>query len=53
VANVVMIGYVAAALGIIPHDVLVDTVLRNVPKETEDLNRKAVDAGRELFEQSV
>ena len=49
VANVVMVAYVAALLEMIPHEVLVETVLANVPAGTEDLNRRAAAAGYELF----
>jgi 2-oxoglutarate ferredoxin oxidoreductase subunit gamma len=50
VANIVMVGYIGALIDLIPHDVLEETVLENIPKGTEDLNRKAVRAGRDLFE---
>ena len=49
VANIVMVGYLAAALDLVPHDVLAESVLRNVPESTRDLNRKALAAGRALF----
>jgi len=49
VANIVMLGYVSALLELIPHDLLEDTVLANIPSGTEDLNRRAVRAGRDLF----
>ena len=49
VSNIVMLGYVGALLDLIPHEVLKETVVRNVPRGTEQLNRKAVDAGRELY----
>lgn len=49
VANVVMIGYLGARLGFIPHELLEETVLAYVPKGTEELNRKAVLAGRDLY----
>lgn len=49
VANVVMVGYLAALLGIIPHAMLEEAVLANVPAGTEELNRRAVRAGQELF----
>lgn len=50
VANIVMVGYVNALIDVIPHDVLEETVLLNIPKGTEDLNRKALQAGRNLYE---
>lgn len=49
VTNMVMLGYLGALLEIVPHDVLEEVVVANVPKGTEDLNRKAVRAGRELY----
>jgi 2-oxoglutarate ferredoxin oxidoreductase subunit gamma len=52
VANIVMVGYVSALLELDP-DVVVETVLANVPSGTEDLNRKAVTAGRELHAAAV
>jgi 2-oxoglutarate ferredoxin oxidoreductase subunit gamma len=53
VANIVMVGYVNAFLDLIPHDVLEETVLENIPKGTEDLNRKALRAGREIYEREA
>ncbi|MFC1706022.1 2-oxoacid:acceptor oxidoreductase family protein [Planctomycetota bacterium] len=49
VTNMVMLGYLGALLDLIPHEVLEETVLLNVPKGTEELNRKAVQAGRDLY----
>ena len=49
VANIVMLGYLGALLDMFPHQVLEDTVLSNIPKGTEELNRRAVQAGRQLF----
>jgi 2-oxoglutarate ferredoxin oxidoreductase subunit gamma len=49
VANIVMVGYLGAVFGFIPYEVLEETVLANVPPRTEDLNRKAVRAGWDLF----
>ena len=53
VANIVMLGYLAALLDIIPHDVLEETVLASVPEGTGELNRAAVRAGRELHLQNA
>ncbi len=50
VTNIVMLGYLGAVLEIIPHDVLEETVLRNIPKGTEELNRRALAAGRALYQ---
>jgi 2-oxoglutarate ferredoxin oxidoreductase subunit gamma len=49
VANIVMLGYVGALLDLVPHDLLEATVLDNIPRGTEELNRAALAAGRELF----
>jgi 2-oxoglutarate ferredoxin oxidoreductase subunit gamma len=49
VTNIVMLGYLAARLDLIDPAVLEETVLKNVPPGTEDLNRKALKAGIELF----
>jgi 2-oxoglutarate ferredoxin oxidoreductase subunit gamma len=49
VANIVMVGYLGALIDVIPHDVIESTVLDNIPAGTEDLNRKAVRAGRDLW----
>lgn len=49
VTNIVMLGYVNALLGLVPHEVLEETVLENVPPKTRDLNRRAARAGRDLF----
>ena len=51
VTNMVMLGYLGAALGFIPDEVLEETVLRRIPRGTEDLNRRAVRAGRGLLVQ--
>ncbi|MCP4898520.1 MAG: 2-oxoacid:ferredoxin oxidoreductase subunit gamma [bacterium] len=48
VSNIVMLGYLAARLDFIPDDILEETVLDNIPKGTEELNRRAVHAGRAL-----
>jgi len=49
VANIVMVGYLGALIDVIPQDVIESTVLDNIPAGTEDLNRKAVRAGRDLW----
>jgi len=49
VSNIVMLGYLGALVDVIPHDVLESTVLDNIPAGTEDLNRRAVQAGRDLW----
>ena len=50
VSNIVMVGYLGAVLEIIPPEVLEETVVANVPKGTEALNRRALSAGRALHE---
>jgi 2-oxoglutarate ferredoxin oxidoreductase subunit gamma len=49
VANMVMLGYLTALLDLVPQEVLEDTIMDNIPTGTEELNRRAVRAGRELF----
>jgi len=49
VSNIVMVGYLGTLIEVIPHDVLESAVLANIPAGTEDLNRKAVTAGRDLW----
>jgi 2-oxoglutarate ferredoxin oxidoreductase subunit gamma len=48
VSNMVMLGFISALLDIFPHTLLEETVLANVPPGTEELNRKAVCAGRDM-----
>jgi len=50
VTNIVMLGYLCALLDIIPEAALEAAVLAHVPKGTEDLNRRAIAAGRALFQ---
>jgi 2-oxoglutarate ferredoxin oxidoreductase subunit gamma len=50
VTNIVMLGYLGALLDLCPHEDLLEVVLANVPKGTEELNTKALAAGRGLFE---
>jgi 2-oxoglutarate ferredoxin oxidoreductase subunit gamma len=49
VCNIVMLGFLGALLEVVPHDVLESTILDNIPAGTEDLNRNAVRAGRDLW----
>ncbi len=49
VANIIMLGYLGAQLDFLPDDVLEATVLDNIPKGTEELNRTALAAGRNLL----
>jgi 2-oxoglutarate ferredoxin oxidoreductase subunit gamma len=48
VTNMVMLGYLAALLDVVPADVLEATAMDNIPKGTEELNRRALAAGRKL-----
>lgn len=45
VANIVMLGFVVGATGLVGVDVVHDAVAASVPQGTEELNLKAVDAG--------
>lgn len=48
VTNIVMLGYLGARLDFLDAGLLEETVLANVPKGTEEINRKALAAGRKL-----
>jgi 2-oxoglutarate ferredoxin oxidoreductase subunit gamma len=50
VTNIVMLGYLGAVLDVVPFDLLEETVVANIPEGTEDLNRRALAAGRSLHE---
>ena len=50
VTNIVMLGYISALLDFIPQEVMEETVRANIPKGTEELNLKALRAGRELLQ---
>lgn len=45
VANIVMVGFLAAVTGIVPADAMKKSVLDSVPKGTEELNTKAFERG--------
>jgi len=45
VANIVMLGFLAAVTGVVRHDALQRAVLASVPKGTEDLNTRAFEKG--------
>ena len=51
VTNIVVLGYLGAMLDVIPEEALEQAVLANVPRGTEELNRKALAAGRALHRQ--
>ena len=44
-ANMVMLGFLSEALGMVSHEALVETVRENVSSRFVDLNLKAVAAG--------
>jgi 2-oxoglutarate ferredoxin oxidoreductase subunit gamma len=52
VANIVALGALAGISGIAPRDALRQAVKARVPKGTDDLNLKALDAGLQLAAQS-
>lgn len=45
IANIVMLGFLCGATGVVPIDVMQDAVAASVPKGTEEMNARAVDAG--------
>ena len=45
VANVIMLGTLAKVSGCVTRPSLEQAVLKNIPKGTEELNLKALDAG--------
>ncbi len=53
VTNIVMLGYLGARLEFLDMDLLEETVLANVPKGTEEINKKALAAGRNLATEKV
>ena len=48
-ANIVAVGAINAALGLFSDEVLLEAVKRHIPAGTEEINKKALDAGRELI----
>jgi len=50
VANIIMLGALVAATGVIGRDALKQGILTSVPTGTEDLNMKAMTQGFELIE---
>ena len=51
VQNIVMVGFVAAATGIVTREQMREAVLEAVPKGTEKLNLEAFDAGWSTYEE--
>jgi 2-oxoglutarate ferredoxin oxidoreductase subunit gamma len=52
VQNIVMVGFLAAAVKIIPRETMRAAVGESVPRGTEELNLKAFDAGYRYFEEN-
>jgi 2-oxoglutarate ferredoxin oxidoreductase subunit gamma len=52
VANIVMLGFVAAVTGIVQHDSLKKTILASVPRGTEELNGSAFEKGYQYGEEA-
>ena len=48
-ANIVAVGAINAALGLFDDESLVEAVRRHIPAGTEEINRKALDAGAALI----
>jgi len=53
VANMVMLGAVQAITNIVSWDALLKSTLEMVPESTHELNRKALDKGRELGKEAA
>jgi 2-oxoglutarate ferredoxin oxidoreductase subunit gamma len=47
VANIVMLGFLAAVADVVSHDAMKESILDSVPKGTEDLNLEAFEKGYE------
>lgn len=52
VQNIIMVGFLAAAVKIIPRETMRAAVGESVPRGTEELNLKAFDAGYRYFEEN-
>jgi len=48
-ANIVAVGAINAALGLFSEECLMEAVKRHIPAGTEEINRKALEAGRALI----
>ncbi len=53
VANIIMLGALVAATGVVSREAIEKAILDSVPKGTESLNLKAMKKGFELVEQGV
>lgn len=49
-ANIVMLGYLTAAFGLVPENTVKETILDRIPKGTEELNIRAFEEGCKLGE---
>jgi 2-oxoglutarate ferredoxin oxidoreductase subunit gamma len=45
VANIVMLGFFTGVTGLIPEDAMRQTIVKSVPRGTEDLNMEAFTSG--------
>ena len=52
VQNIVMLGFFAAATGLVPVDAMRKAVAESVPEGTQELNLRAFDAGCAAFEEA-
>ena len=48
-ANIVAVGAINAALQLFTDEELMEAVKRHIPAGTEEINKKALEAGRELI----
>jgi len=53
VANIIMLGALVAATGIVSRSAIEKAILDSVPKGTEGLNVKAMTRGFELAEEAI
>ena len=51
VANIIMLGALVAATGVVSREAIEKAILDSVPRGTEELNLKAMKKGFELVEQ--
>jgi len=52
-ANIVAVGAINKLLGLFSEEVLTEAVMRHVPKGTEALNSRALEAGRDLVSEEL
>jgi 2-oxoglutarate ferredoxin oxidoreductase subunit gamma len=53
VANIVMLGALVAATGIVSKEAIVESVRTSVPPRTVDLNLRALERGYEYVKEKV